>query len=178
MFRLCLENIRNLQLFRTFILKDRFFLLNWSWWFHFFLLLGFNHLRWLLYFLRACNLSISRLLEWAWLWLLDGLLLLNWCWLSGSLRLTPRIRLVCCRRRCHPRLDTTYSTSCYYWGLLLFNRFVLFDPTSIITSCFGRRTNLGRSFCRLLFKSEDTLEIRYRLCLRCLNFLFSYRGRR
>jgi hypothetical protein len=122
-----------LQLLWGFILENGFLLFNRGYWLRSLLFLGcLSNLRGLFYFLRAGNLSIGRLLEWARLRLLNWLWLLNWFGLYKRSRLCGRISLLPWIRsswRCsYTRLYGARSISSDHRGLHLLSRLILLHP--------------------------------------------------
>jgi hypothetical protein len=122
-----------LQLLWCFVFENGFLLFNRGNWLRRFLFFGWlSNFSGLLNFLRAGNLSIGGLLEWARLWLLNWLRLLNWFGLDqrsrlcGRISLLPGIRSSC---RCsYNRLYGARSISSDYWGLHLLSGLILLHP--------------------------------------------------
>ena len=133
-FWLSLEQIGYLQLLRCFILENGFSLFNGCcYWLRSFLSLGWlSNFSGLLNFLRAGNLSIGGLQEWARLWLLNWLRLLNWFGLCHRNRLCGRISLFpwirSSRRCCYIGLYGVCSIRSDRRGLHLLSRLILFQP--------------------------------------------------
>jgi len=179
---LSLEQVGYLQLLRGFVLENGFLLFNRCYWLWSLLFLRcLSNFGGLFNFFRAGNLSIGGLLEWARFRQLNWLCLLNWFGLCKRSRLSGRISLlpwICRSWRCsYTRLYGARSISSGNRWLHLFSGLILFNPRGIIGGGLSRQSTLESPFNQLLFKPEDALEIRYRLCLGCFHLLFRLSGR-